>query len=310
MNGGDRDPARMSVMNIIIPAYNEALVIERCLASLFAQSCPLPLRIVVVANGCVDATAAIARRMIPHARACGGELIVVESERGGKAWALNVGDQYVGPGPRIYLDADVAVGPGALAAIAAALASGVQLCAPAIRVGRARTMVTRGYGTVWSRLPVVRSDVIGCGLYAVSAEGRARWGGFPPIISDDKFVRLQFEPGERRVLEDVYFEIQMPEGLRELTMVRGRWCRGNRELEAKFPAIVSRDRRLRRATLKTFANPQLWPWLPLFLMIFMLGEMAALRRRGIGAAMWERAIGAREVATQQAETFAAVISSG
>ena len=284
-------------MTVIIPAHNEALVIERCLRSLLGQRCPVSVRIVVVPNGCGDATAQIARAMIMPAAARGFELLVVETAQAGKGGALNLGDRHAGPGPRIYLDADVVLGPGVLAAIADALAEpDLHLCAPTIRVAPARSLVTRGYGTVWSTLPVVRRDVIGCGLYAVSEEGRRRWGMFPAIIADDKFVRLQFEPTERRVLGDVWFEVQMPEGLSELTRVRGRWCRGNRELVAAFPEIASRDRRLRLATLRTFAAPRLWPWIPLFLMIFLLGELAARRRRGVGATVWERAQGARELA--------------
>lgn len=286
-----------STATVIIPAHDEALVIGRCLRSVLAQHCPVRVRIVVAANGCSDATAPIARATADAAHARGFELIVLETERAQKAAALDMADEHALPGPRIYLDADAVLGPGALASMVAALATDdLHLCAPAIRLAPSRSRATSGYGRVWGRLPTVRSDVVGSGLYAVSEAGRRRWGAFPAILSEDKFVRLLFEPGERRVLHECWFEVRLPEGLREIVRVRGRWCRGNRELAATYPAVNRRDRRMRWATLRTFADPHLWRSLPMFLLIFVLGELSAWRRRGIGATRWERALGARQVA--------------
>ena len=47
--------------SIVIPAYNEGSVIERCLEALLADAGPDEFEIVVVCNGCKDDTAARAR---------------------------------------------------------------------------------------------------------------------------------------------------------------------------------------------------------------------------------------------------------
>jgi len=56
-------------ISIIVPAHNEAMVIGLCLQSLLDQTPPRPLRIIVVANGCTDATADIVRCFQLAARA-------------------------------------------------------------------------------------------------------------------------------------------------------------------------------------------------------------------------------------------------
>ena len=50
---------------IAIPAFDEADRIDACLASLAVQDDPGPMVVIVVANNCTDATAAIARRPRP-----------------------------------------------------------------------------------------------------------------------------------------------------------------------------------------------------------------------------------------------------
>ena len=286
-----------TVLTVIIPAHNEALVIEATLRSLFRQRLDGGYRVIVVPNGCTDQTAELCRAMQAQAERHGVALEVLEIGPGDKAEALNRADALAGPGVRVYLDADVELGPGALAAIVAALkGGGVALCAPRIRLAPARSFWTRCYGRVWQELPVVRHGVIGAGCYAVGQEARGRWTTFPPILADDKFVRLTFPATERRVLEDACFFVQMPEGLPELLTVRSRWCRGNHQLKALFPDLARRDTDRYRATIASWLRqPRLWPYLPMFVLVFALAEILAWGRRDRAAHIWERAIGARRV---------------
>ena len=109
-------------LSVIIPAHNEAAVIERCLRSLQAGAGRRPVQIVVVCNGCSDDTAAIARRVAPQA-------VVVDSPVASKHAALNLGDEIADHFPRCYVDADVVVSPGALDLVADALTGGSAVAA-------------------------------------------------------------------------------------------------------------------------------------------------------------------------------------
>jgi hypothetical protein len=82
--------------------------------------------------------------------------------------------------------------------------------------------------------------VPGCGVFAVNAPGRARWGTFPQIISDDTFVRLSFAPLERHGVPAPY-DWPIAEGFGALVRVRRRQDAGVEEIERLYPDLLSND---------------------------------------------------------------------
>ena len=80
----------------------------------------------------------------------------------------------------------------------------------------------------------------GYGLFAVNASGRARWGKFPAIISDDTFVRLQFLPAERVQVAATY-RWPMIEGFAALVRVRRRQDAGVAEIAGLWPDLMARE---------------------------------------------------------------------
>ncbi|MFN3970378.1 MAG: glycosyltransferase [Gemmobacter sp.] len=227
------------MLSVIIPAANEAAEIGPCLIALLASD-PVPggAEVVVVANGCTDDTADRARGMRTRAEAAGWRLVVVDLATGGKIGALNAGDAAAMGDARAYLDADVRVSPGLMAQIALAL----DTPAPRYATGRpviahARSAVTRLYARFWARLPFVVGPAPGFGLFCVNAEGRARWGAFPPVISDDTYVRLLFRPDERIECSATYLW-PMVEGLAALVRVRRRQDAGVAEIAGRYPALM------------------------------------------------------------------------
>lgn len=232
------------MLSVVIPAHDEAGWIGACLDALLAQEIPAPgfgVEIVVAANNCRDDTVAVARARAPAAAARGWRLEVLDIPEGGKPNALNRGDAAATGGIRVYLDADVTCSPRLLAQLHAALdrpeprfASGRLTVAPA------RSWITRRYADLWTRLPFMTEGVPGAGLFAVNAAGRARWGAFPEIISDDTFARLQFAPAERIGVEAPYLW-PMVEGWRNLVRVRRRQNRGVAEIAARWPEAMARE---------------------------------------------------------------------
>lgn len=233
-------------LSVIIPASNEEAWIGRCLAALlFSDPVPGGAEAIVVANGCRDATVQVARGFAGQAEAAGWGLAVIEREEGSKPGALNAGDAAARGSLRAYLDADCVVTPGVMAALAAALQGAAPRYAGATPVvPRARSALTRAYGRFWQRLPFARSVAPGYGLFAVNAAGRARWAEFPRLISDDTFVRLQFQPDERVQVEDRY-DWPMAEGFAALVKVRRRQDAGMAEIAALHPALLAREGKAR-----------------------------------------------------------------
>lgn len=226
------------MLSLIIPASNEEGWIGPCLDAV-AASDPVPggLEVIVVANGCRDATAAVARGFADRLPG----LQVLDLAEGSKPLALTAGDGAAAGELRAWLDADCVLSPGVLAALASALARPGPVYAGATPVvPRARSWVTRTYARFWQRLPFARSTAPGYGLYAVNAAGRARWGDFPRILSDDTFVRLQFAPEERVQVPQTYLW-PMAEGFAALVRTRRRQDRGVRELAALHPGLMQRE---------------------------------------------------------------------
>jgi len=236
--------SRPPPVSVIVPACNEAGWIAACLGAV-AASDGARGEVVVVANGCTDDTAERARAMAPALAAAGFDLSVIETPALGKPGALNAGDEAALHGIRVYLDADVTVSPPLLAQIAAALSvAAPRLASGSPRVARAESAVTRAYARFWSRLPFVTRGCPAFGLYAVNATGRARWGRFPEIISDDTFVRLNFAPHERLRLPATY-AWPMVEGFGALVRVRRRQDRGVAEFDRLYPHLRANDDKIR-----------------------------------------------------------------
>ncbi len=228
------------MISVIIPAANESAWIGPCLAALL-DSDPVAAEVIVVPNGCTDDTAGVARTFAAQAAARGWGFRVVELAQGSKPAALNAGDAAAGFGMRLYLDADVEVTPALLPRIAAALdVTRPRYAAATPVIPRAASPVTRAYARVWQRLPFARSSAGGFGLYAVNPAGRARWGAFPPILSDDTFVRLQFTPEERVQVGGTY-RWPLPEGFARLVRARRRQDAGVAEVARNWPGLMARE---------------------------------------------------------------------
>jgi glycosyltransferase involved in cell wall biosynthesis len=272
--------------SVVIPAHDEAAVIDRALAALRADPAWDDLEVVVVCNGCHDDTAA-------RARAHGAR--VVETEVASKSVALDLGDRTATAFPRLYLDADVAVGPGAVTALLDCLdVSGAPAASLRVRFdapGAGR--LARWYLQVWSASPHFGSGHLGAGLYALSAAGRARFGRFPAdAVSDDLFVMRRFAPAERATA-DGWFAPLAPATVGDIVRVRRRQMRARwalaRQVEVGELVAVEPVEDGRRWLLRLAGQPTWWPPLATFVAVTAWVEATARRQeRQAAPATWER----------------------
>jgi len=218
------------VISVIIPAHNEAAYIPACLEALLAAT-GADLQVIVVANACTDETAALAH---------GFGVTVIETVQPGKLNALNLGEAEASGHVLAYLDADVIVSPEVMAQLAQALAGTAPRYASGRPVITAHSLFSRSYARFWRKLPFIARGVPGFGLFAVNRAGRARWGAFPQIISDDTFVRLCFAPHERVMVSATYCW-PMIEGFANLVRVRRRQDLGVQEISNRFPDLLQNE---------------------------------------------------------------------
>jgi glycosyltransferase involved in cell wall biosynthesis len=263
------------MISVVVPAYNEGMVIERCLRAMLHDARPGELQIVVVCNACTDDTAA-------RARDCGPMVEVIETPQGGKIHALNLGDRAATSFPRFYVDADIELSTGALRDVAAMLAddSPILAAAPKAVVDvRGRSRLVRSFYAVWTSLPYFDEGMIGAGVYAFSRRGRARFGEFPDIIADDAYARLVVAPHERRCSERSTFTITPPTTLRGIVQINTRVRAGNYELRRKFPELFAHETTDARRSLGVIATtPRLWLHAPIYLGVMAVAKLLAHRK--------------------------------
>ena len=228
--------------SVLIPAHNEADWLPACLDALCATD-PVagPVEVIVVANGCTDDTAELARRKAPAFEARGWALRVLELAQGSKLGALNAGEAAARGAVLVYLDADVLVSPPLLAQLAEALAEDAPRYASGMpQVTTSGDWVTRHYTRFWQTTGFMTHGVPGFGVFAMNRTGRARWGEWPDIISDDTFARLNFRP-EERIAVPAPYAWPMIEGFAPLVRVRRRQDIGVAEVEQLFPDLMRND---------------------------------------------------------------------
>lgn len=207
------------MVSIVIAAHNEERSLGRTLAALLAGN--PGVEVVVVPNGCTDQTAAVARSF--------DGVRVVELQAGGKALALNAGDEAATSFPRIYLDADILVPPGGVATLAEALAApGILAVVPDRVLDTAgRPWPVRAYFAINQRLPVFRDGLFGRGLIALSEAGRSRFATFPLMVADDLFLDSLYAPTEKARVDAVCVVVATPFTTRDLVRRLVRVRRGS-----------------------------------------------------------------------------------
>jgi glycosyltransferase involved in cell wall biosynthesis len=243
-------------LSVVIPAHDEAPIIERLLHGLVSGPESDDMEIIVVPNGCTDDTAERAAAVDPG-------IVVSSITQGSKIAALREGDRIASAFPRVYVDADVMVDTQTLLALADALSrpGGPLVASPSLVVDTAgASWPVRQYFRVWELTQYRQHGHIGSGIYALAGAGRARFAEWPDLIADDRFIQQLFLPSERLIIPDLTFTVQCPRTLRAQVRRRARVARGNRQLPAELQlAGVSTRRRHLALACQVLGRLSLWP---------------------------------------------------
>lgn len=215
----------MTRATILIPAHNEAAVIGRTLWFLSRGLPQNAFEVIVIANGCTDATAARARAATPQAK-------VIETDRAGKCHALNLGyaDSVKG-GPVIFMDADLDVTSDSIKALIGPLTTGTALaaCGQMDVVTTHASPLVKSFYRGWRTNPYFNRGKFG-GLFALSAVTAARLLPLPEITADDEFIRRSIPAPDIALAEGCTFTACAPANLFDLIKVRRRSIRGARQV--------------------------------------------------------------------------------
>ena len=273
---------------IVIPAYNEAAVLARTLHSLAALSETTGIDVIVVCNGCTDNTAAVARSF--------RGVTVIDLPQASKTAALNVGDEHASSWPRLYLDADIEVTPGAVVALFDELSKpGVAAARPRfVYDSRDATRPVQAYYRARSRIPAAPSRLWGAGGYAVSEAGHRRFSSFPAVTADDSWIDAQFGDHEKRIVNTTPMRVRTPLDTRGLLAVLTRQRRG--QVELGVPSTTTSRGRSLLASVRGPRSAADMFWYVVLTAVARRRSRAALRTQ---APVWERDLSSRPASETQ-----------
>lgn len=274
---------RNNVASVVIPAHNEEAVIGRCLDGILSTAAPDEFEIVVVANGCSDATAAEARTR--------PGVTVIELDEASKIAALNAGDQAATRFPRHFVDADLELDAHALRRVAEALESGDVLMAAPRTVTNVdgRPWLVRAFYDIFGRLPYASGDHL-AGVYSLSEEARGLFDAFPDVLADDLFVSSRVRSDQRKIIDDVTFVVHAPNTTRQLVATRARMHAFNAAQAHVMQGAVEENRRGQvRGLIELARQPRLWPRLAAYVgLVVVIKARAWWKIRQGTFATWDR----------------------
>lgn len=276
----------MTLGTIIIAAHNEERVIGRTLDAVGSAAREGDLAVIVVPNGCSDRTAEIARSF--------PGVVVAELDAPSKAAALRRGDGLAGPGPRIYLDADVVMTSRAARDVVDALRRGAIAGRPPHTFDTSRaSRLVRSWYRVREDLPSISTALWGAGCYALSEAGRARFDEFPEVVSDDLFIDSLFARAEVSIIATDPLIVTTPRRTADLLRILRRTYRTQSEVtaggEVRYPGQRAQLRDLGAMLAR---KPRRLADAVVYVSLIALARARArLGRRGV---RWERDDSSRE----------------
>ena len=264
----------MALASVVIPAHNEAASIGRGLRALRSgvKEGELDLDIVVVCNGCTDATAEVARKADPHAR-------VIEIAQPSKRAAVRVGNASTHVFPRVHLDADVEIsGASVLELLEPITRNQAMATAPVRTVPRGGcSRWVRWYYDVWEALPQVQVGLFGRGVVVLSEAAQDRVERLAAMMNDDLGMSEAFSAEERRVVTTAVAVVRPPRTVRDLVRRRIRVATGNAQAMRLGARAAGSRTRVRTLLGLAVTRPGLAVRLPVFLGVYLVAALGARR---------------------------------
>jgi cellulose synthase/poly-beta-1,6-N-acetylglucosamine synthase-like glycosyltransferase/peptidoglycan/xylan/chitin deacetylase (PgdA/CDA1 family)/spore germination protein YaaH len=271
------DPGRF--VSVLIPAYNEARVIEESVKRVLASEC-VRIEVIVIDDGSKDDTSAITRRAFDGDK----RVQLLTLENGGKARALNQGLELAKGDVIVALDADTQFEPMTIARLARWFADPeIGAVAGNAKVGNRINIVTKWQAVEYvtaqnlERRALDRFDAITVVPGAVGAWRRAALdmvGGYPhDTLAEDQDLTIAIQRRGWLIEYDVdaVAWTEAPETFGALAKQRFRWAFGTLQCLWKHRRIL-RDRH--PAGLALVGIPQAWLFQIGFALISPLIDLA------------------------------------
>jgi len=276
---------------VIVPAHNEASVIQDCLDSIITQAGVD--HIIVPCNGCTDNTVEIVKKNYP-------QVVCLDIEKPSKTNALNIAEKKtkeLGVSyPIFYIDADTRLSENCIKTITQAMQDNDELLltapTPIINTEKSSWLV-KTYYKVWTRLPYIKEGVIATCSFIVSDKGRQRFDKFADVIGDDGFIRCHFKNKEIANIEGTEIYITAPRDIYSLIKIKTRARLGNMELIARKKCPIQEAKHYGNVMKSRLFSPEFLPTSIYILIALIIRIRAKLQFKKLDSYQWEKDISSR-----------------
>ena len=270
---------------VIVPAHNEASVIEACLNSIVNQAGID--HIIVPCNGCTDNTVEIVESKFPN-------VVCLDIEKPSKTNALNVAEakaKELGVSyPIFYIDADTRLSDNCIPHISQAMADSPTLLSaptPIINTDKSSWLV-KTYYKVWTRLPYIKEGVIATCSFIVSEEGRQRFDQFADVIGDDGYIRCHFKNSEIANIEGAEIYITAPKDIFSLIKIKTRARLGNMELISRKKCPIQEAKNYGNVMKSRLLSKEFLPTATYILIALFIRVRANMQFKKLDSYQWEK----------------------
>ena len=223
--------AKMDLITIIVPAYNKARTIERCLLSLIMQS--YPINVIVVDDGSTDNTRNIINGFVKKYK----NIKYIRKENGGKASALNLGLKYVKTKHFGFLDADTFLKENSLEKMMPYFRRNVASVTTTIKADKPRNIIEKIQkieyimASFTRKLLSFRNSLYYTPGFAIyKTKIIKNLGGFDEKnITEDLEIGLRLKSNGYEIENSIesYVHTEVPKSVKDLINQRIRWYRGH-----------------------------------------------------------------------------------
>ncbi|MDT0602794.1 glycosyltransferase [Thalassotalea castellviae] len=273
--------------SIIIPAYNEEVLIVKTLSSLLEDNTLHTIELVVVCNACQDnthtRTISFLKENELSLQQKNINFLVFETDKASKTNALNLGVSNSKSSIKVLMDADIEISGKDINTLVTELKdSHLKAISPKIKFSFNKSdFLVRQYYRVAS-LSFYNINHRLSNVIALSETGIKQITPLPEIIADDEYIRRQFLPSEVAVSQQCALVFTCAKNLSNLLQVLTRVERGNvqlNNLKIKKPAIYAP---------KGYNKPP-WFCMPTFILIKLVVKIRAKLQFMLGKTkQWER----------------------
>jgi len=221
--------------SIIIPAYNEEVLIVKTLTGLLEDNNLNTIELVVVCNACQDNTHFQTMSFIKENNLLlqqrNIDFLVLEADKASKTNALNLGINNSQGSIKVLMDADIQISGKDLNTLVAELQDNqLKAISPKIKFSFDKSnFLVKQYYRVAS-LSFYNTNKRLSNVIALSESGIKQISPLPEIIADDEYIRRQFLPAEVAVSQRCTLVFTCAKNLSNLLQVLTRVERGNVQL--------------------------------------------------------------------------------